>query len=266
MSVKRLILDTGKLDQDRIIGTGTVVLDTRAVLDTNIIFGTGYDASLGYDSNVTLYDGASVIYDFAASELGGLTGTVQSTPQIIVSASSELGAISSIAQSGVAHFAQGATNLGGITAEADTTPTILPLFDATFGSLNSSLTAVVTRIATATATLGELTGSVQATPEVEITAAANLGSLTATAQASTPTPPEPAHYGSNGYVPIKKKQKKERPTPVIVVEITDVPELEPLIKTHFAKGTTDLFGISAQAGNRIDFSILADEAEILMLL
>ena len=266
MSVKRLILDTGKLDQDRIIGTGRIVLDSRAVLDTNNFFGTDYDASLVYDSNITLYDGASIVYDFAAAELGGLTATVQSTPQIIVSASANLGAISSIVQTGVAHFAQGATNLGGITAEADTTPTILPLFDATLGSLNSTLTAVVTRLATATATLGQLTSSIQATPEVEITATAQLGSITATAQASTPTPPEPAHYGSNGYVPIKKKQTKERPTPVIVVEITDVPELEPLIKSHFAKGSTDVFGLSAQAGNRIDFSILADEAEILMLL
>ena len=67
MSVKRLILDTGQVDQDRIIGTGTVVLDTRATLDTNIISETGYNASLGYDSNVTLYDGAKVIYDFAAN-------------------------------------------------------------------------------------------------------------------------------------------------------------------------------------------------------
>jgi hypothetical protein len=266
MSVKRLILDTGKLDQDRIIGTGTVVLDARAVLDTNIISGTGYNTSLSYDSNITLYDGASVVYDFAASDFGSLSATVQSTPQIIVSASANLGAITSIAQSDVTHFAQSATNLGGITAEADTTPTILPLFDATLGSLNSTLTAVVTRIATATATLGQLTGSVQATPEVEITATAQLGSLTATAQSSTPTPPEPQHYGSNGYVPIKKKQKKERPTPVIVVEITEVPELEPLIKSHFALGSTELFGLSAQAGNRIDFSILADEAEILALL
>jgi hypothetical protein len=45
-----------------------------------------------------------------------------------------------------------------------------------------------------------------------------------------------------------------------------VPELPPLIKSHFASGSTDLFGLSVQAGNRIDFSILADEAEILALL
>jgi len=267
MSVKRLILDTGQLDQDRIIGTGTIVLDNRAVLDTNVISGTGYNASLGYDNNVTFYDGASIVYDFAASDLGGLTATVQSTPQIIVSGSASLGAISSIAQTGVGHFAQGATNLDGITAQANTTPIILPLFDASLGSVNANMSAVVTRLATATATLGQLTSSIQATPEVEITATAQLGSITATAQASTPTPPEPSNYGSNGYVPIKKKEVKKEPVFVPEIpEIVDTPELEPLIKSVFAKGSSDLFGLYAQSGNRIDFSILADEAEILSLL
>ena len=249
---------------------GSFILDsaTRGVLNVNELDSRiAYDnLSFIYNSWLLQYDGIPTILAVGSSNLNGLNATVQSTPQIIVSASANLDAINSIAQSGVAHFAQGAANLNGITAEADTTPTILPLFDAPLGSLNANVTAVVTRLATATATLGQLTGSVQATPEVEITATANLGSLTATAQSSTPNPPEPAHYGSNGYVPIKKKQKKERPTPVIVVEITDVPELEPLIKSHFASASTDLFGLSAQAGNRIDFSILADEAEILMLL
>ena len=246
---QKLVLDTGQLDVDFVYATYGLILD-------DAIQGKLDESALNPQSS----------FNYANSSLGILNATAVASREVEATAETNLGAITSIAQSVVTHFAQGATNLGGITAEADTTPTILPLFDAPLGSLNANIAAVVTRLATATATLGELTGLVQATPEVEITATANLGSLTATAQASTPTPPEPAHYGSNGYVPIKKKQKKERPTPVIVVEITDVPELEPLIKTHFAKGSTDLFGLSAQAGNRIDFSILADEAEILMLL
>jgi hypothetical protein len=249
----KFVLDLGQLNVDYLSTPATLILDSesRGKLDTNVL-----------SSGEPI-----VVNDIGNSNLNGLTATVQSTPQIIVSASANLGAITSIAQTGVAHFAQGATNLGGITAEADTTPTILPLFDAPLGSLNATVTAVVTKLATATAALGELTGLVEATPEVEITATAQLGSLIATAQTSEPpVPPTPTPYGSNGYVPIKKKQKKERPTPVIIVEITDVPELEPLIKSHFASGSTDLFGLSAQAGNRIDFSILADEAEILMLL
>ena len=119
--------------------------------------------------------------------------------------------------------------------------------------------------ATATATLGQLTALVEATPEVQITATAQLGSLTASA--TQPEPPTPGVYGSNGYVPIKKKEVKKEPVFVPEIpEIVDTPELEHLIKSVFAKGSSDLFGLYAQSGNRIDFSILADEAEILSLL
>jgi hypothetical protein len=247
---EKLVLNTGQLDVDFVYATYGLILD-------NAIQGKLDEAALNPQSS----------FNYANGSLGILNANAQASREIEVTASANFGAITSIAEPVVTHFAQGATNLDGLTAEADTTPTILPLFDASFGSLNSTVTAVVTKLATATATLGQLTGSVQATPEVEITATANLGSLIAIAQTSEPPPPpEPQHYGSNGYVPIKKKQKKERPTPVIVVEITDVPKLEPLIKSHFASGSTNLFGLSAQAGNRIDFSILADEAEILMLL
>ena len=247
--IEKLVLDTGQLDVDFVYATYGLILDDS-------IQGKLDESALNPQSS----------FNYANSSLGILNANAQASREVEATAETNLGAISSIAQSVVTHFPQGATNLGELTAEADTTPTILPLFDAPLGSLNASVTAVVTKLSTATATLGQLTGSVEATPEVEITATANLGSLIATAQTSQPSPPEPQHYGSNGYVPIKKKQKKERPTPVIVVEITDVPELEPLIKSHFASASTDLFGLSAQAGNRIDFSILADEAEILMLL
>ena len=246
---EKLVLDTGQLDVDFVYATYGLILD-------NAIQGKLDEAALNPQSS----------FNYANSALGILNANAQASREVEASAQTNLGAITSIAQSVVTHFAQGAINFGGLTAEADTTPTVLPLFDAPLGSLNASVTAVITKLATATATLGQLTGSVQATPVVEITATANLGSLIATAQTSQPPPPEPQHYGSNGYVPIKKKQKKERPTPVIVVEITEMPELPPLIKSHFASGLTDLFGLSAQAGNRIDFSILADEAEILMLL
>lgn len=269
MSVKRLILDSGVLDQDRIIGTGTIVLNSRAVLDTNIISGTGYTGSTSYNDNQTFYDGSKLIYDYAASELGGLTSNVQSTPQVIVSADASLGAISSIASVVVTHSSQGATNLGSLDATANTVPTILPVFDATLGALTSNANAVAQIVASAQATLGSLSATSQSVPEVEITAQANLGSLSATAQASTPEPPTPVtpQYGSNGYVPIKKKQKKQRPTPVIVPEIVDIPELPPLIKSVFASASADnISELFASAENRIDFSVLADEAEILMLL
>ena len=267
MSVKRLLLDSGVLDQDRIIGTGTIVLDNRAVLDSNIIAGTDYSGSVSYNDNQTFYNGSKLIYDYAASELGGLTSSAQTTPQVIISAESNLGAITSLASASVAHFVEGSTNLGGLVGQANTTPTILPIFDATLGALSAAASAVAQIQATASATLGSLSASSQATPEIEIIATAALGSLIATAQASTPTPPQPANYGSNGYVPIRKKQKKERPTPVIVPEIVDIPELPPLIKSVFASASADnISELYASAENRIDFSILRDEQELMMLL
>jgi hypothetical protein len=267
MSVKRLILDSGVLDQDRIIGTGTVVLDSRAVLDSNIIAGTDYNGNVSYNDSQTLYNGSKIIYDFADAPMGGMSATVQSTPQIIVSASAELGAISSIAQAGVAHFASGATSFGSLDATANSTPTILPTFDAQLGSLVASVNAVTTITAQAISSLGSLTASSNATPEIDVTASAVLGSLIASATATQPQPPTPSVYGSNGYVPIKKKEVKKEPVFVPEIpEIVDTPELEPLIKSVFAKGSSDLSGLYAQSGNRIDFSILADEAEILSLL
>ena len=157
MSVKRLILDSGILDQDRIIGTVTVVLDSRAILDTNIIAGTDYNGSVSYNDSQTLYNGSKVVYDFADSSMGGMSATVQATPQIIVSASAELGAINSIATTGVTHFASGATSFGNLEATANTTPTILPTFDAQLGSLLASVNAVTTITAQAVSSFGSLT-------------------------------------------------------------------------------------------------------------
>ena len=268
MSVKRLILDSGVIDQDRIIGTGTIVLDSRAVLDTNIIAGISYDASLGYNNNTNLYDGSSLVYDFADAPMGGMSVTVQSIPTVVVSASASFGAINSIAQSAVAHSVQGATNLGELAAVANTLPTILPILEAQLGGLSSSATAVATKSAQAEALLGTLTATIEALPEVGVTANTELGLLTATAQASVPVPPEPEqHYGSrNGYYQVKNKKKPEpveiKPT---IIDYKFEP-LEPLVKTIFATSQTDLFGLSITAQSRIDFSSEQDEADLLLIL
>jgi hypothetical protein len=268
MSVKRLILDSGVLDQDRIIGTGTVVLDSRAVLDLNIIAGTGYDASLGYNSNINLYDGANLVYDFAESTMGGMSATVQSLPTVQVIATAQLGAINSVAQTVVAHSVQGATNLGELLANANTLPTILPIFDAQLNALNSSATAVTTKSIQAQALLGLLTATIEALPEVKVIAEADLGSFTATAQASTPIPPEPTQqYGSrNGYYQVKNKKKQE-PTVIQPTIINyEFEPLQPLIKTIFAIGKTDLFGLNVIAQSQIDFSTEQDDLDLLMIL
>jgi hypothetical protein len=268
MSVKRLILDTGQLDQDRIIGTGTVVLNSRATLDTNIIAGTGYDASLGYNSNINLYDGSSLIYDYADAPMGEMSATVQSIPTVKVIATAELGAISSIAQTGVAHSVQGAANLGLLTANANTLPTILPILNATLDGMSSSATAVVEKVAQAQSLLGSLNSIISAIPEVEVVAVSELGSLVANADAVIPNPPEPEqHYGSRyGYYQVQNKKKPEPVEIKPTIINYDFEPLEPLVKTIFATSQSNLFGLSTMAQSQIDFSTEQDDLDLLLII
>jgi hypothetical protein len=176
-----------------------------------------------------------------------MSATVQSTPTVHVTATTQLGAISSVAQSGVAHFVQGATNLGG---------------------LSSSASAVVTKVAQAQSLLGSLTATIEALPEVDVTAVSELGGLLANADATSPNPPEPdQHYGSRyGYYQVQNKKKLEsieiKPT---IVNFEFEP-LEPLVKTIFATSQSNLFGLSTMAQSRIDFSTEQDDLDLLMIL
>jgi hypothetical protein len=247
---QKLVLNTGQLDSDFVYATFGVILDdpVRSKLD---------ESALNPQSS----------FNYGSAALGDLVSTGQSSREIEVIGESNFGAITSIAQTGVTHFASGAASFGNLDSTANTTPTILPTFDAQLGSLVASVNAVTTITAQAVSSFGSLTASSSATPEIDVTASAALGSLIASASATQPEPPAPGVYGSNGYVPIKKKEVKKEPVFVPEIpEIVDTPELEPLIKSVFAKGSSDLFGLYAQSGNRIDFSILADEAEILSLL
>lgn len=239
MSVKRLILDTGQVDQDRIVGTGTVVLNTRASLDTNIISGTGYDASLGYNNNVTFYDGSSIVYDFAEATLNGLTATVQSTPQVNVSASANLGAISSVSQSGVAHFAQSTTNLGSATNQINATVTHLSNAQSNLNALQATATSSVKQLPIATSAFGSITAQAEAivTPV---------------------TPPTPSSGGGTPNYRRKKPQFIDVVEEPIVVEKT--------INQIFASSKNIFGSFSAEAESNIQWSILEDEADLLLIL
>lgn len=238
MSVKRLILDTGQVDQDRIIGTGTVVLDSRAVLDTNIISGTGYNSALGYDSNVTFYNGSSIIYDYAAATLNGLSASVQSTPQVIVTASANLDSLTAQAQASVTHFVACATNLG---------------------SLTSSGTSLVTHLSSGQSSLNTLQATAISSVKQLPIAQATLGSLTTTAEA-TVTPFNPPTPQTGGGTPNYRRKKPE------FVDYVEEPVVVKPINQIFATSSNILTTFSAKAESNIQWSILEDDAEILLLL
>jgi hypothetical protein len=227
MAVKRFLLDTSELND------ATFGLDGFSppfILDTSVLDGNG------------LLDGA----EFLTTATGTAT----------------LGAMSATATSTVTHFATASADLGELIAEvAEVIVTTEATAEAQLGGLASSATATVVLPATASADLGGLAASAITAVEQNAVASADLGGLVATVN-SIPTPPEPepepTPVGGRQYA--APRRKKIEPEPVSV----EIPVIQP--KRRYAVISTSLNGMQAQATSTITFSILEDDAEVLLLV
>ena len=173
-----------------------------------------------------------------------------------------LGAMSATATSTVAHFATASADLGELIAEvAEVIVTTQATAEAQLGGLASSATATVVLPATASADLGGLVATAITAVEQNAVASADLGGLVATAN-SIPTPPEPTPeptpVGGRQYA--APRRKKIEPEPVSV----EIPVIQP--KRRYAVSLTSLGGMKSQATSTITFSILDDDAEVLLLV
>jgi len=132
---------------------------------------------------------------------------------------------------------------------------------ATLGALTATSSATITHPATATATLGGLAASATATVTFVAVATATLGSLTAVATATiTPQPsPEPTPSGGGRQYAAPRRRKPVEP----VVEPVE-PTVEP--KRVSGVASVPLGSLTARAQTSITFSILEDEAELLLML
>lgn len=123
-----------------------------------------------------------------------------------------------------------------------------------FGSVSASATAEVENLVVASALLGEVTATAAAVRTTFATATSSFGSLVAEAN-TIPTPPTPevtiSQSGSPSYVQPNFAQ-------------VEVPKVEPIIAQAMAQAT--LKGIKANAISRIDFSIIEDDNEVLLLI
>jgi hypothetical protein len=228
MAVKRFLLDTSELND------ATYGLDGFSppfILDTSLLDGNG------------LLDGAEFLTTATGTAtLGAMSATATSSVTNLVSATAELGAISATATSTVTH---------SVTATA------------TLGELSSTATATVVLPATASANLGGLVASAVTAVEQDAVAVANLGGLVATADATdTPPAPEPTPKPSGGRrVYSTTPRKKIEP---VIEPVVEIPVIEP--KRRYAVVSTSLNGMQAQATSTITFSILEDDAEVLLMV
>jgi hypothetical protein len=173
-----------------------------------------------------------------------------------------LGAMSATATSTVTHFATASADLGELIAEvAEVIVTTEATAEAQLGGLASSATATVVLPATASADLGGLAASAITAVEQNAVATADLGGLVATAN-SIPTPPEPEPEPTptgGRRVYSTSPRKKIEPLPEV-----EIPVIQP--KRRYAVVSTSLNGMKAQATSTITFSILDDDAEVLLLV
>ena len=152
---------------------------------------------------------------------------------------STLGALSATATSSVKHFASASADLGGLDASAQ---------------------AKAKKSATATSDLGALDASATTKVAKSAIATADLGGLVATADATDTPPeptPEPTPVGGRQYA--APRRKKIEPLPVV-----EIPVIRP--KRRYAVYSASLGGINTQAQATITFSILDDDAEVLLMV
>ena len=240
------------------------------------VYTVGYNSELTYDQSSASYQGILTVNATANSQLGGLNATGQATVTHfatastsadfnatvissvtnLVSANAQLGQIDATATAIVTHQATAQALLGGITANANTLPTVLPLFEAQLGGLQAQATATVIQGITAIAD-------------------AQLGGLVANANTTVtpPTPPEPQPetqlFGSNRPYASPQAPKKPAPLPEPPkVVITESPKARPVRvpATIVAKAGAVTSTPKFVAQSQIEWSILEDEAELLLLI
>ena len=220
-------------------------LDGPSVLDDELF---GLDGPSAFILDASILDGDRVLD--GGQFLTTATGTAT------------LGALSATATSTVAHFATASAELGELVAEvAQIIVTTEATGEAQLGGLVASATATVVLPATASANLGGLIASAVTAVEQNAVATANLGGLVATAD-TAPTPPEPEPTpGPSGGRRVYSTTPRKKIEPLPPVEI---PVIQP--KRRYAVTTTSLGGMMSQASAEIAFSILDDEAELLLMI
>ena len=207
----------------------------------------------------------------AASSLGGLSASASATVKHFAVLSAPLGGLSASASATVTEFAVLSAPLGGLSASASATVTKFAVLSAPLGGLNASASATVIGSAVFVATLGRLNASATAQAEGLPVFVATLGGLVASASAVvTPINPEPVVGGSKyRYAKHRKKleqqqkvaEKQQYETPVVIVQPKPKMQI-----THLAFAHSTLGGSTIQATGSISFSILDDDAEILLMV
>jgi hypothetical protein len=231
MAVIRFELDLSPLD-DALYGLGgpsgrSFILDTSQLDGTDVLDGSLF-----------------LVLGTASSSLGGVNASASGTVIVVF-------------VTGVA-----TANLGGLVASATTKTAKSAIAVANFGGLVASATTKTGKLAIASSDLGGLVASATTKTRKFAIASSDLGGLVATATATVqppaPPPPEPTPSGGRRVYSTSPRKKIE-PLPQV-----EIPVIQP--KRRYAVASAILGGATCTATSSITFSILDDDAEILLLV
>ena len=248
MAVERFILDQSQLD-DADFGLGG--FSPAFKLDTSTLDSIAKLDGFTFTTTVT-----------ASASLGGLTVGATSLVSHVVSGEAVLGGVEASASVSVSNLVSAQAVLGGVVASADATVAHTVTADAALGAGVVSAVASVSNVVSASATLGGLSSTAVASVAGSVTASALLGELFSSAQATVdpaPTPPAP-QYPGGGNPWYRRPQVVQQPK---VEEVVVEPLRVPL--QVFGVGSS-VGSLSSSAVAEVTWSILEDEAELLLLV
>lgn len=243
MAVKRLVLDTGILNTDGLDGVSQFLLNAGK-LD---------DATSGLDGGDFLTTATG------AAALGGLTASASATVKIPATAAAPLGGLTGSASVTVTIPATAEAGLGGLVSLASATVQVSVTGSAALGLMVATVVTTPVVSASGVASLGGLVAAVVATPSVPASADAPLGGLIASAVVVQPEPSVTPGYLPNPFM----NRKKLEPVEQVVI---DIPKKVFQPVSVSARGVSNLGSLTARAGAEVRWSILEDEAELLLLV
>jgi len=200
--------------------------------------------------------GRSFILD--TSQLDGTDVLDGSLFLVLGTASSSLGGLDASVSATVTQFAVLSAPLGGLDASVSATVTEFAVLSAPLGGLDANASATVVQFAVLSAPLGGLDATAIAQAEGFPVFTATLGGLVATATAGDIPVPEPTPSGGRRVYSTTPRKKIE-PLPQV-----EIPVIQP--KRRYAVASAILNGATCTATSSITFSILDDDAEILLLV
>ena len=224
----------------------------RFVLDSTTLdnAGFGLDGGAAFILDTSTLDSAAVLD-------GGQFLT-------LATASSSLGGISASASAQTTLFPILASSLGGLSATATAQSTLFPVLSSSLGGLDALASAQSTLFPVLSSSLGGLDATASASAVIFPVLDAPLDGLVATATA-TVIPPEPPVIPPSGSrwwkqpaSPVKKQELPEQ----IIIEIPK-PRRPVLVS---AQAGSRLGGVDVGALGSVTFSIVDDDAEVLLLV